>query len=32
MLTLVDGSLLHVPDSGGLNDVGHLDTLDSLVL
>ena len=29
---LVDGSLLHIPDSGGLNDVGHLDTLDSLVL
>jgi hypothetical protein len=32
LLTLVDGSLLHIPDSSSLNDVGHLDTLDSLVL
>jgi hypothetical protein len=32
MLTLVDGSILHVTDSSGLDDVGHLDTLDGLVL
>jgi len=31
-ILLVDGSLLHVPDGSGLDDVGHLDTLDGLVL
>lgn len=29
---LVDGSLLHVTDGSGLDDVGHLDSLDGLVL